>query len=131
MWRSISAVAVGFVLWSVLWLIYNLGLKALQVLPSQDTQPITAADALAVLLAGSVVFSFVAGWVTAAIVRSGAPAPILALGSLLLAVGILVQWQYRHLMPLWYHVLFLGLLIPFCLVGARRAARRRLAPAGR
>jgi hypothetical protein len=43
---------------------------------------------------------------------------------LLLVVGIYFQSQYWHVMPLWYHLIFLALLIPMCFVGARLAAPR-------
>jgi hypothetical protein len=60
----------------------------------------------------------VAGYVTAVIGQAASKLPILFLGFLLLAVGILFQTQLWRLMPLWYHLCFLALLVPFCLIGA-------------
>jgi hypothetical protein len=46
------------------------------------------------------------------------------LGLILLGVGMFVQAQYRYLMPLWYHLLFLLLLVPACMIGGQlRRAR--------
>jgi hypothetical protein len=46
------------------------------------------------------------------------------LGLILLGVGMFVQAQYWYLMPLWYHLAFLLLLVPACMIGSRlRRAR--------
>lgn len=126
MFRSIIAVAAGFVLWSVLWISYNLTLQKLGVLPSVETQRISSGGTLFALLVGSLVLSLLAGYV-AATIKAAATLPVAALGALLLVVGIFFQTRYWHLMPLWYHLTFLVALVPMCFVGARlrgRPARR-------
>ena len=125
MMRSAAGVLAGFVLWSVLWLVYNNALKKAHVLTSDMAEPISDARSLLLLLFGSIVMSAVAGYCCAAIVQSPSYNPIAVLGLLLLAVGIFFQMQYWRLMPLWYHLSFLVLLIPLCFVGAllRSAAR--------
>ena len=37
----------------------------------------------------------------------------------MLVTGIAVQAGVWALMPVWYHLVFLALLVPVCLVGAR------------
>lgn len=119
MGRSILAVIGGFVVWSALWVFNNTMLRAMSVLPSDETQPLFNAKPLIALLAGSVICSLVAGYIAATINRGASKAPITALGILLLAVGIAVESQYWRLMPLWYHAAFLVLLLPACFLGAR------------
>lgn len=123
MLRSIAAVVAGFVLWTLLWLISN---QALMVVASEHFGPEGATDhpgVLSIVLALSVVFSVLAGWLSATIAQR--PAAALAVGLLLLAVGIFVQSQYWQLMPLWYHLIFLALLLPAALLGGRIRASRR------
>jgi hypothetical protein len=45
--------------------------------------------------------------------------PALVLGILLLAVGIFFQLKMWNVIPAWYNVIFLVLLIPMTLAGAR------------
>jgi hypothetical protein len=75
--------------------------------------------ALIALLIGSIILSLLAGYVAAMISRSRSYGPIAILAAVLLAVGIFFQSQYWQLMPLWYHLTFLGLLLPVCFLGAR------------
>lgn len=118
MMRQFLAVVVGFILWSVLWLAYNAFLLKLEVLPHDQTQPLGDTSALLALLVGSVIASLVAGYSAAAIDRSASKRPVAALSLLLLAVGIFFQSQFWLLMPLWYHLTFLALLLPACIAGA-------------
>jgi hypothetical protein len=120
--RSILSIALAFVLWSALWLGINTILKRLGMMPVDESQPISDVRALALMLIGSCVSSIAAGYVAAVVSKSASALPVTVLGFLLLAVGIFVESQYWHLMPLWYHVAFLGLLIPMCLLGKRMHA---------
>jgi hypothetical protein len=122
--KRILAIASGFVLWSVLWICYNVLLQKLAVTSGDMTTPMTAAPPLLALLLGSFVISGLSGYLTARIDGTRSSAPIITLGVLLLVVGIYFQSQYWHVMPLWYHLIFLALLIPMCFVGARLAAPR-------
>ncbi len=45
----------------------------------------------------------------------------ITLGVLLLLTGIGVQASVRDLMPVWYHVVFLALLIPATIIAAKLA----------
>ena len=124
MLRSILAVAAGFALWTVLWL----GSNGLTAAAAPDAfNPDGSTDAVGLLLLFlvlSVVFSVVSGYVTALVARRKEAQHALYLGLLLLAVGLFVQVQVWDLMPLWYHLLFLVLLVPAALVGGRLRARR-------
>ena len=118
MLKQLLAAFAGFVLWSVGWLSFNVALQKLALLPSDQTQRIQDVRALLALLLGSFTLSLVAGYVTAVISRTASNLPVVLLGLLLLAVGIFFQTQFWRVMPLWYHLSFLALLIPFCFLGA-------------
>ncbi|HEV7702697.1 MAG TPA: hypothetical protein VGO46_00335 [Gemmatimonadaceae bacterium] len=118
------AVVGGFILWSVLWLCYNQLLLKAGILPSDLSRPLAAPVPLLMLLAGSVVFSLVSGFVVAKVAGVPATMPALALGILLLATGIFFQLKMWNLLPVWYNVLFLLLLIPLTLAGARMHSSR-------
>src|SRR5665647_266640 len=117
--KQAFGVVAGFVLWSVLWLGYNQLLLKAGVLPSTLPQSFTAPMPLSLLLAGSAVFSLVSGYVTARIAGVPFAIPVLALGILLLATGIFFQLKMWNVLPVWYNVIFLVLLIPMTFAGAR------------
>jgi hypothetical protein len=117
--KQTLGVVAGFVLWSVLWLCYNQLLLKLGILPSTLAQPFSTPTPLLLLLAGSIVFSLVSGYVTARIGGLPSTMPALVLGILLLAIGIFFQLKRWNLIPVWYNVIFLVLLIPMTLAGAR------------
>ena len=117
--RSILAVLAGFAVWTVLWLGSNAALAAAFPAAYNPDGATESAGILLALLALSVGFSVVAGYRGATLAREKPRPYALALGVLLLVVGIGVQLQYWAVMPLWYHVLFLVLLVPGVLMGAR------------
>jgi hypothetical protein len=122
--RAILAVLAGAVVWAVLWIG---GTQAAQVaFPSvlPVGQPVTDGGALAGLIVYSVVLSMLAGYVTAA-VASGGPMPaVWALAALQLALGIGVEVSGWNLAPVWYHVVFLVLLVPATVYGGRLRVRQ-------
>ena len=126
MMRKTLATVAGFSLWTALWLSLS---QALMALAPDRFRPDGSTDStllLALTLAASVLFSLIAGFTTVVVLRAGASSgPVRALALSLLAVGILVQVQYWQVMPLWYHLCFLGLLVPATLLGGRWAAARR------
>jgi len=123
MLRSVLAVLAGFVTWTILWLISNQLLMISARDQFHDDGTTDHAGLLLVILVASVVLSTVAGWLTAKIARTSPIGHALALGALLLAIGVVVQWQYWHVMPLWYHLSFLTLLLPASVLGGRYFAR--------
>jgi hypothetical protein len=116
--RQVIAVAVGFMFWSVGWLCYNASLRKFGLVSADPTQPIQSVMTLLALLAGSCILSLIAGFTAASIARSSPVAVAMGLGLLLLAVGLFFQIQLWRLMPFWYHLLFLVLLVPICFAGA-------------
>ncbi len=118
MGRSILAVLAGAVVWAVLWLGSNATLAA--VFPGQlvPNQYIGHTGILMTLLALCIAFSLLAGYVTAVVARTNLVKHGLALGVLQLGLGIFFQSQYWNLMPLWYHLVFLTMLLPGNVYGA-------------
>ena len=115
--RSILVVLLGVATWSALWLVENQTVAA--VFPDSFAEDGTTQDAglLVLILALSVVDSLVAGFVTAALSKKSRFGRVLAVGLVLLAIGIMVQVGYWELMPVWYHLSFLALLVPATLIG--------------
>ena len=127
MLKAIGAVVAGFVIWTVLFL----GTNALISMASPESfNPDGSTDSVVLLLlilVLSVVFSVAAGLLTARMAGDIAFKSSIALGGLLLVVGIFVQVQFWEVMPLWYHLLFLGALIPGVLVGYGMSVARKAA----
>jgi hypothetical protein len=118
MLKQIAAVGVGFTVWSTAWLFSTTMLVEFHVIPHNSDTPIHDPSALLGLLIGAIFTSMVAGYATA-IFHPSSIRPVLCLGLLLVLMGAIVQNQIFDQMPLWYHVAFLTLLLPICLVGAR------------
>ncbi len=118
MGRSILAVLAGAVLWALLWIGSNATLAATfprQIVPNEY---IGHVGILMTLLALSVVYSVLAGYATGVVAQANRVRHGFALGILQLALGIFFQAQYWQLMPLWYHLPFLALLLPGNVYGA-------------
>ena len=119
MGRIILAAVAGFVLWSALWLVA--GLVVLAVVPDaygEDGRTVTSAGILLVFILAAVVISLVAGWLATLVGRDGGRRAAMILAVLLLLVGLgteISTWAYA---PVWYHLVFLGLLVPATRAGA-------------
>ncbi len=119
MMRPVLAVIAGFAAWSAAWLIA--GATSAALVPDAYNEEGTS-DNTAVLLVFLVlpfVFSVGSGFLTAIIARARSMKPSWALGVLLLLFGLFVQIQLWDAMPLWYHIPFLGLLVPGAALGGR------------
>jgi len=116
--RTILAVLAGFALWSILWVGGHQAAFAL--LPAHyDAEGIPETKGLyGLYLAFSVGCSLLAGRVARRL-APGNMAALAGLGMLLLLVGIGFQASVWSLEPLWYHLLFLALLVPATLLGGR------------
>lgn len=116
MLMDILAIVAGFAALSVLWL--GGSPQVLKLFPGalQKDGSVRHTGALLILLVFAALVSAAAGYVVT-LVSAGANLPLI-LGVILLLVGIMVQRQYWKLMPIWYHLLFLALLIPATLFGA-------------
>ena len=129
--RNILSVLAGFVVWTVLWLASNAAIAAAVPSAFGEDGSTDNAAILVLFLVLSVVFSIVAGYLCARLARTKPMRLAWSLGVLLLAVGIFVQLQFWDLMPLWYHLIFLALLVPGTLLGAKMHLNRtRLVIAG-
>ncbi len=118
MGRSMLAVVAGAVLWAVLWLGSNSALAAMFPEIVVADQYLGHVGMLLTFLALSVVFSVLAGLATGLIDRGRAVRHGIALGVLQLALGIGFEMSYWPLLPVWYHLTFLALLLPANVSGA-------------
>ena len=119
MGKMILGIIVGFVVWTILWLGSNAILVAIMpdIAPTAELTNITSTY-LIIRLISSVIFSIIAGFV-AVIISKEAAKTAFFLGMLLLATGIFVQVGVWNAIPLWYHIIFLILLIPMTLLGGK------------
>jgi hypothetical protein len=120
--KSVLAVVAGMVLWGVLWVGGTQGLMAVRP-ELQPGEPITGTAVLAVLIGYSVVLSIMAGWVAARLAPKAPVGHAAVLAAIQLAIGIAVQASAWTLFPVWYHVIFLGLVVPATVYGGTLGAR--------
>ena len=118
MMRAVVGVIAGYLTWSVVWLLGNqlLFAEAAEVVGAGE--PFTRTGPLLGVLVLSIMCSLAAGAVAAKISRSKGWGTVAVMAILLLITGVVVQASVWNLMPVWYHVLFLALIIPVCQVGA-------------
>ena len=134
MLRIILGVVAGFFVWMVIWggsdtLFkaispdwWGKNLQQMEDMLSTKQSFKTDSTILIITLFRSVVCSILAGYVAALVARENTKSTLI-LGILLLAVGIFVQWIYWDIAPLWYHFIFLFLLIPVTIMGGKLAKR--------
>jgi hypothetical protein len=122
MMRLIYAIVAGYAAWSVLWLAGNALLFGKAAEHLEQGEPYTATGPLLAVLVLSVVCSIVAGVLAARIGGAKAKAAVLITGIALLVTGIGVQTGSWSLLPLWYHLVFLALLLPVVWIGGRLGA---------
>ena len=118
--RTAIAVLAGAVLWAVLWIAGGQGVAMLFPEAAVAGQPVTHAGVLWGLIVYSVVLSVLAGYTTAAVGNSMRGVRVLAGVQLLL--GIMFEAMSWSLTPVWYHLVFLLLLVPAVLYGGRLRA---------
>lgn len=123
--RVVLAVLAGAAVWAVLWIA---GTQAAQLAFPEaldPTRPVAHTGFLFGYIGYSVVLSVLAGWVTA-VVRGARPmTAVWILAVLQFALGIAAEVSYWDLLPLWYHLVFLGLIVPATVYGGVRRVRRR------
>jgi hypothetical protein len=130
MLRIILGVVAGFIAWSILWLGSNQVLISFS--PSwygnqqygleaavQNQTPFNPDIAILLMdLGRAVIITIMSGFIAAVVAGENRKTP-LALGVLLLIFGAVVQafvWSY---IPIWYHIIFLGMLIPLTILGGK------------
>jgi hypothetical protein len=126
--RAILAVITGYLVWTALWLAGNRLLFGGAAERVGAGEPFTAAAPLVGVVVLSMCCSLAAGATAAIIAGERAPAAVLVMAVLLLVTGIGVQASVWMLMPVWYHLAFLALIIPVSLLGARIVRRPAASP---
>lgn len=124
MGRAVAAVVVAFVAWTVLWLGFNAVAQAAFPEIIDPEQPLTHAGVLLGYAAYSALISVLAGYLCA-VVRGAAPMRTVWVFALIqLAVGMGFELSYWGMTPLWYHLVFLALIVPATVWGGtlRRAS---------
>ncbi len=115
--RATLAVVAGAAVWAVLWIGGTRGGQAAFPDLLRDGQPVTHTGILLSLIGYSAVLSLLAGFVTAA-AAGRAPRPaVWALAALQFTLGIIAEVSYWDLMPAWYHLVFLALVVPATVLG--------------
>ena len=131
MMRAIVSAVGGYVVWTVLWLGGSAGIRVFWPAEFEAFaagQPITAVVPLLLTVVLSVVCSLAAGITVAMGAPRAVPRGLAVLAVLLLVTGVGVQAAAWTLMPVWYHSVFLGLLVLGCLLGARLKGTGSLTP---
>ncbi len=119
MLRKVLGIIVGFVVWSILWVGIDAGLRAIFSSYDESVKAMTFSSTMLMIpLALSAFCSIVSGFVAALIARENSKSPFV-LGILLLIVGIFVQISVWDKIPLWYNFAFWVLLIPMTILGGR------------
>jgi hypothetical protein len=124
MGRTIGAVAAGAAVWAVLWIGGNGGLAAAFpeiIVPGRRLDHLPM---LLGLIGYSVALSVLAGFVTAAVRGRDAMGAVRILAGLQLALGILAEALYWSTLPVWYHLVFLALIVPATLWGGHLRSGR-------
>jgi len=128
MGRIILGVIVGFIAWSILWVggdemlailspaWYGTHKLAFEKAAFNNT-PFEASSTMLVFhIVRSVIASLLSGYL-AAFAANENRRTTLILGILLLIVGIAVQSSVWSILPIWYHLAFLLLLVPMTVAG--------------
>lgn len=124
MLRSILSVVAGVSVWGLLWVSANLAVASAFPASFDEAGLTTAPTLLMLSIAISAGLSVLAGWLCATIAESSLMKHVTVLAFIQLAIGIFVQAGVWNLMPIWYHVIFLALVVPMHLAGGRiRLAR--------
>lgn len=128
--RIILGVIIGFVVWSIVWVGSERTLAAMSPgwlgLYAHDAEasleagtPFTHDAAIAAIyLVRSFFTSLIAGYMTA-LVAGEYRRSTLALGIVLVLVGVVVEALTWKIAPAWYHILFVLFLLPMTVLGGR------------
>lgn len=128
--RLILGVVAGFVAWSILWVgsdqvmislsrgWYGSHQFAMENAIFNGTPFVADSTIMLIRLVSSIIFSLMSGYL-AVVVSNEQTKTTLALGILLLVFGLFVQISYWNYMPVWFHILFLLLLVPMTILGGK------------
>jgi hypothetical protein len=123
--RTIIAVLAGASVWAILWVGGTQAVAAAFPDLLAAGQPVTHTGALIGLIIYSLPLSVLAGYVTAAVAVGDRMRAVWILSVLQLALGILVETSSWNLTPVWYHLVFLALIVPATVYGGALRVRRR------
>jgi uncharacterized membrane protein YeaQ/YmgE (transglycosylase-associated protein family) len=130
MGRIILGVIVGFIAWSIIWVggdetfgsllpdWYGTQKLAFEKAAFNKTPFDASSSFLLFKLIHSIVTSVISGYLAAFISKENNRTTLI-LGILLLAVGIYFESTYWSQLPIWYHLVFLILLIPMTIAGGK------------
>lgn len=126
--RVVVGVIAGAVLWAVLWVGGTAGARGVFPELLDPTQRLEHVGALLALIGYSVVLSILAGYVAALLagtvdLAAGMRAAWLLAG-LQLALGLFFEISSWNLLPVWYHLVFLALIVPATVYGGRLRTKR-------
>ena len=128
--KIVLGVIAGFVAWSILWVGSDqvlmvsaptwYGAHLLDMEMARANQEPFNADTTILLfnLFRAVIVTILSGFLAAFIANENRKTPLI-LGVLLVLVGVAFQAMYWNQIPIWYHLIFLGMLIPVTIVGAK------------
>lgn len=116
--RSIFAVVAGLVVWLVVATLLNFGLRAglAGYTQAEPTMTFTLSMKVARLILGALA-SLAAG-AAAGLIAPSKTGPPWVLGAIILAFFIPAHIQLWAKFPIWYHLVFLGTLVPLVALGA-------------
>ena len=120
--KILWGVIAGFVLWSAFWVVSDLTLAVLSPGWYGDGLQNVTTGYLLIALARSIFISIIAGYIASFIARKNPMQTALILGVLLFLFGVFVQVSNWNRIPIWYHLIFLALLIPMTWLGAKLRA---------
>ncbi len=116
---SILSIGACVFAWGVLWVTSNFGLAAVFPARFDDAGLTSDPTMLIAFIAVSGALSVGAGWLCATLVKTAFMKHVTILAFIQLAIGIFVQSSVWELMPMWYHVIFLSLVVPMHLLGGK------------
>lgn len=125
MGRTVLAVLAGAAVWAVLWIAGTTGLAAMFPEQTRPDEPLTNVGIMIALILYSVILSVLAGWSAGRLSADAAVRNATILAVIQLALGISFQASAWDLFPVWYHLVFLALIVPATVYGGRLAVRRR------
>lgn len=127
--RILISAIIGFLVWSVLWIGSDAVFMAISPTYKEhidsfskalETKQAVEMSSILLLLtlSKSFICSIIAGLVTVMIAKENLKSTLI-LGVFLLAFGIFIQSIYWNYLPLWYHLIFLLMLIPMSIFGGK------------
>lgn len=115
--RTFIGIATGFIAWSILWLGSEPVIFSVVPEWNHEGDPLKVTENyLVTKLVLSAFFSLSSGYLTSVISNDKFRAPLF-LGIVLLGVGIYFQTMVWDSVPVWFHSIFLGLLLPVTVIG--------------